>query len=168
VPHTDDDSNFKMANDVLLNPLNISQAHIYPMNTSLSPEDVAADYENKINNYFKGREPRFDMILLGMGDNAHAASLFPFTPVLNETSATVKPVFLKDQQIYRVTFSAPLINLAKNVAFLVYGEGKKTAVHNVLEGEKNIPLFPAQLIDPPAGNLVWFLDKTAASKLTRI
>jgi 6-phosphogluconolactonase len=168
VPHNDDASNFKMANDVLLQPLNISPHHIFPVDTSLSPEKAAADYEKKISIYFKDKQPCFDLILLGLGDNSHTASLFPFTPILEETNAGVKAVYLEGQQLYRISFTAPLINLAKNIAFLVYGLGKETAVHHVLEGERNIQLYPAQLIKPPAGNLVWFLDKAAASKLTSI
>jgi 6-phosphogluconolactonase len=157
-----------MANEVLLKPLHISPQHIFAVDTSLSPEDAAADYEKKISNYFKDKQPCFDLILLGLGDNSHTASLFPFTPILEETNAGVKAVYVEEQQLYRISFSAPLINLAKNVAFLVYGEGKETAVYNVLEGERNIPLFPAQIIDPAAGKLVWFLDKAAASKLNNI
>lgn len=165
VPHSDNASNYKMANDVLLHPLNIPSNHIYAVDTSLPPEASALDYAGNINNYFNAKAPQFDLVLLGLGDNAHTASLFPYTPVLNETSATIKPVFIEELQSYRITFTAPLINLASNIAFLVYGTGKETAVKSILQGEKNFALYPAQLIEPTHGQLVWFLDKPAASRL---
>jgi 6-phosphogluconolactonase len=105
------------------------------------------------------------LILLGLGDNAHTASLFPHTPVLQEKSSSVKEVFLNDQQVYRITFTAPLINQAHHIAFLVYGKTKAEAVHHILEGEKDIERYPAQLIDPEEGELTWFLDESAASFL---
>ena len=105
----------------------------------------------------------FDIILLGLGDNAHTASLFPHTPVLNDTTSSIKAVFLEDQKIYRITFTAALINNAHNIAFLVYGKTKAIAVQHVIEGKKDIQNSPAQLIAPVKGQLLWFLDRAAAT-----
>ena len=75
----------------------------------------------------------------------------------------LKAVFLEDQKIYRITFTAPLINNAHHIAFLVYGKTKAIAVQHVIEGKKDIQNSPAQLIAPVTGQLLWFLDKAAAT-----
>ncbi|MGZ3766441.1 MAG: 6-phosphogluconolactonase [Mucilaginibacter sp.] len=167
VPHNDPQSNYLMAKKALLEPLNLSYKQIFPVDTSVSPEDAAKKYTTDINYYFAGVDVRFDLILLGLGDNSHTASLFPHTPVLHDTTASVKEVFLEDQQVFRITMTAPLINQALHVAFLVYGEGKAIAVHHVIEDERDPENYPAQLIKPQSGNLQWFLDTAAASKLNK-
>lgn len=164
VPATDNASNFKMVNTVLFEPLQISQSQIFSVDTTLSPEAAALKYATNISSHFGDDLPCFDLILLGLGDNAHTASLFPFTNILHEESATVKAVFLEDQQVYRISFTAPLINMARRIAFLVYGDVKAAAVQNVLNGDRDIEKFPAQLIQPFNGELEWFLDKAAAAK----
>ncbi len=165
VPATDPASNFKMVKKILFEPLHINASRIFPVNTSLAPADAAIQYMEIINHQFNGAQPRFDLVLLGLGDNSHTASLFPFTDILHEKSATVKSVFLTGQQVYRISFTAPLINMACRVAFLVYGEGKAQAVQNILESVNDIENFPAQLIQPVNGMVTWFLDKSAASKI---
>ncbi len=165
VPQTDAASNFKMINEVLFIPLNIPEKQIFPVNTALTPGDAANDYVVTLNSYFNSDTPQFDLILLGLGDNAHTASLFPYTSVLHETKPTIKAVFLEDQKVYRITLTAPFINLAHNIAFLVFGVDKAVAVKDVLQGKNDIENYPAQLIKPTAGKLVWFLDKEAASAI---
>jgi len=85
--------------------------------------------------------------------------------VLYDEAPSVKEVFLKDQNVYRITLNAPLINQAHHIAFLVYGEGKAEAVQHILEDDKDINDYPAQLINPVNGDLQWFLDNAAASDL---
>jgi 6-phosphogluconolactonase len=165
VPQTDPQSNYLMARKALLEPLDLSYKQIFPVDTSLSPEEAAKKYTTDINYYFAGTEVRFDLILLGLGDNSHTASLFPHTPVLQDKTVSVKEVFLKDQQVFRITMTAPLINQAHHIAFLVYGAGKAVAVHHVIEDKKDIENYPAQLIKPQNGDLQWFLDTDAASQL---
>jgi len=165
VPANSPDSNFRMVKEALFEPLDIPQKQIFQVNTSLSPEAAAADYAQQINTYFKGGKICFDLILLGLGDNSHTASLFPHTSVLHETEATVKAVFLKDQQVFRITKTAPMINQAHHIAFLLYGSGKAEAVRHVLEDERNIEEYPAQLINPEHGDIQWFMDEAAASLL---
>jgi len=167
VPLTDPASNFKMVNTVLFDPLGIDASQIFPVDTTLPPAAAAADYVQKIQQHFNGSEPSFDLVLLGLGDNSHTASLFPFTDILYETEATVKAVFLPDQLLYRVSFTAPLINMAHRVAFLVYGSAKAYAVKNVLEGVDDVSNFPAQLIHPVDGAMDWFLDTAAAVKILK-
>ena len=163
VPYDDPENNGLMAKQTLFEPLHIDESKIFYIGTSLSPEHDAANYTDTIFTYFGERQPKFDLILLGLGDNSHTASLFPYTDVLHEEKAIVRSVFLEDKKIYRITMTAALINDAHNIAFLVYGKTKAEAVHHVLKGEKNIELYPAQLIQPMDGTVNWFMDKDAAA-----
>src|ERR1700743_2250119 len=163
VPHTDPQSNYLMARNALLNPLEIDQENIFPVDTSLSPKEAAKAYQDEIETFFDDSEESFDLILLGLGDNSHTASLFPHTPVLHDRTPGVKEVFLEDQNVYRITLNAPMIHEARHIAFLVYGEGKAEAVHHVLEDDEDIEEYPAQLIEPIVGEIQWFLDEAGAS-----
>jgi 6-phosphogluconolactonase len=165
VPQTDKDSNYLMAKKALFIPLMIDADHVFPVDTSLSPADAAKKYQGEIEEFFDEDELSFDLILLGLGDNSHTASLFPHTPVLHERTPGVNEVFLPDQQVYRITLNAPMINEARHIAFLVYGEGKAIAVHHVLEDDEDIEEYPAQLIEPIVGEIQWFLDEAAAAML---
>jgi 6-phosphogluconolactonase len=156
-----------MVTKALFEPLQIDPAHIFAVNTSLELDKAAAQYSTVIGNYFAGKKLRFDLVLLGLGDNSHTASLFPHTNILHDNTASVKAVFLDDQKVYRISFTAPLINLAHHIAFLVYGGAKAIAVNHVIEGKKDIENFPAQLIRPIEGKLQWFMDASAASRLTQ-
>ena len=166
VPQTDKDSNYLMAKKALFDPLDIPHPNIYAVDTSYSPEAAAKAYTSAIQDYFKSNPMVFDLVLLGLGDNSHTASLFPYTPILHDDSASVKEVFLEDQQVFRISMTAPLINQAKHIAFLVYGEGKALAVHHVLEDERDIENYPAQLVKTD-GDVQWFLDEAAAGELKK-
>jgi 6-phosphogluconolactonase len=165
VPPTDPQSNYLMVSKALFEPLHIQTGNIFSVDTSLHPDNAAAKYAATIHSFFADSEIRFDLILLGLGDNAHTASLFPHTPILLDHSPSVKAVFLTDQKIYRISFNAPLINAANNIAFLVYGSGKAAAVKAVIEDASDIENLPAQLIGPTHGTLQWFIDETAAALL---
>lgn len=165
VPADSSDSNFRMVKEALFDPLQIHASQIIPVNTTLLTEEAAEAYATAIFTHFKPYNAKFDLILLGLGDNSHTASLFPHTSVLYETEATVKAVFLEDQQIYRITKTAPMINQAHHIAFLLYGSGKAEAVHHVLEDERNVEEYPAQLINPEHGDVKWFMDEAAAKSL---
>lgn len=165
VPFDNPDNNGLMAKQTLFEPLNIHESKIFYIGTSLSPEHDAADYTDAIFTYFGERQPKFDLVLLGLGDNSHTASLFPHTDVLYEEQAIVRAVFLNDQNAYRITMTAPLINEAHAIAFLVYGRSKAHAVKHVLKDKRNIKLYPAQLIQPLDGMVNWFVDEAAAVEL---
>ena len=171
VPANDPQSNALMVQNVLFTPLKISEKQIFKIIEAQSiaslptPDAAAKKYNETIVTHFKNKPVRFDLMLLGLGDNSHTASLFPFTPVLFESSATVKAVFLKDQNIYRITMTAPMINQSKQIAFLVYGKEKAEAVYHILKDVQDIEKYPAQLIHPTEGELEWFLDTDAASLL---
>jgi 6-phosphogluconolactonase len=167
VPAHDPENNCNMVRSSLFDPLNITESSIFSVDTSLSPEEGAKNYSARIAMHFKGRESTFDLILLGLGDNSHTASLFPHTPVLHDQSASVQAVFLQEQNVYRITMTAPMINQARQIAFLVYGQPKAEAVHHVLEDAYDPEKYPAQLIKQEGGDVSWYLDNDAASLLKR-
>ncbi len=163
LPADDTQSNSLMIQKSLFDPLKIPSSQIFKIDTTLTPDAAAKKYNETIAAHVKQMPIHFDFMLLGLGDNAHTASLFPFTCVLAETKATVKAVFLKDQNSYRITMTAPMINESKHIAFLVYGKEKAEAVYHVLKDARNVEKYPAQLIHPEEGEFHWFLDEAAAS-----
>jgi 6-phosphogluconolactonase len=162
VPANHADSNFQMVRESLFTPLDIASEQIFAVDTTLSPAESARVYERDIVKHFRGQRCHFDLILLGLGDNSHTASLFPHTGILHEKEALVKEVFVQEVAMYRISFTAPLINLAHRVAFLVYGESKAEAVRHILEDPFNPNEYPAQLIRPESGEVYWFIDELAA------
>lgn len=158
-------SNGGMVKRTLFDPLNIPGERIFFVDTTLTPQQSANKYFLDVSSHFGGGEIRFDLVLLGLGDDAHTASLFPHTPVLKDKSVSIKSVYLAEKGVYRITMTAPMINQARHIVFLVFGESKGKAVYNVLQGEKDTEEYPAQLIEPGAGDLRWFLDEAAAAEL---
>lgn len=167
VPTDHPDSNYLMVKKALFLPLGIKDKQVFPIDTSHNPDYAADVYERLIRNHFNNGPCRFDLILLGLGDNSHTASLFPHTSIVHEKKALVKEVYVQEVNMYRITFTAPLINDAHAVAFLVYGSSKAEAVHHILDDDINIDSYPAQLIKPSPGEIYWFLDDAAASKLVK-
>lgn len=166
VPPGHESYNGLMAKKALLDPLNIAADHIFFVDTTLEPKEAADDYYKKISAHFNESDLSFDLILLGMGDDAHTASLFPGTSVLQSKEVRVESVYVDKLSTYRITFTAGLINKAKNVAFLVFGENKAEALKHVIDDKtKNFEAYPSQLIAPIDGKLTWFVDAEAASLL---
>ena len=165
VPFEDERNNAKMAYDTLLNAVGIPEENIHVMRTDISPEQSAAEYEKILHDYFKEDETTFDLVLLGMGDDGHTLSLFPGTPVVHEEKAWVTSFFLKAQDMYRITLTAPVVNRAACVIFMTTGTGKSLTLKSVIEGSFNPDLFPSQLIRPEDGELHWFVDEAAAGAL---
>ena len=162
VPENNSQRNSLMAKQTLFEPLKISESHIFNIDTTGSPEEAALNYAETIVTHFQNKPINFDFILLGMGDDAHTASLFPNSSVLKESMATIKSVFVKEVAMYRITMTAPLINQARHIAFLVFGKNKSGAIRHVLQDSKSSPLqYPARLILPKNGQLHWFLDTHA-------
>ena len=164
VPADHADYNALMAKKALFDPLHIPAEQVFAVDTTLDPASAASAYAEAMTAHFKTTPIRFDLTLLGLGDDAHTASLFPHTPVLKEKEATIKSVFLTDKNVYRITMTAPLINQSRQIAFLTFGPSKAAAVSQVLKGEKNIEHYPAQLIEPAQGTASWFLDKSATAQ----
>ncbi|WP_454804137.1 6-phosphogluconolactonase [Mucilaginibacter phyllosphaerae] len=165
VPLTDSQSNYLMAKQTLFDPLGIDPSHVYAVQTALGAEEAAKDYTRHLIGFFDGENASFDLVILGLGDNSHTASLFPHTSVLTDESASVQALYIDEVKMNRITFTAPLINNAQHIAFLVYGDGKAEAVKHILEDPTDIQEYPAQLIQ--GTDLQWFLDEPAASKLEK-
>jgi 6-phosphogluconolactonase len=167
VPPDDPRSNARMARQALLAHVPIPPSQIYPIPCSRSPQVAAEQYEGVLQAFFGDQPPRFDLVFLGLGENGHTASLFPGTPVLEERGHWVASVHVAEQDMDRVTLTAPLINQAAVVVFLVSGANKAAVLREVLEGPSDPNRLPAQLIRPADGELHWLLDREAASLLTR-
>lgn len=166
VPLADEQSNFRMAQELLLSHVAVPKNQIFPMWQEQKPEIFARQYEDQLRKYLDERRPQFDLILLGMGDDGHTASLFPGMAVLNEKEQWVSAYYLEQQDMYRITLTAPLINQARKIIFLTFGEKKANALSEVLEGERNPEKFPAQLINVKDGEVLWLVDEAAGQKLS--
>jgi 6-phosphogluconolactonase len=141
---------------------------VHRMEGELEPEVAAARYESRIRNTFRleGAEtPTFDLILLGMGDDGHTASLFPHTDALNEMSHIVVPNHVPQKDAWRITLTWPVINQGRQVAFLIEGAGKAQVLHDVFLGPYQPETYPSQIIRPASGQLTLLLDAAAAAKL---
>jgi 6-phosphogluconolactonase len=172
VPHEDPRSNFNMANRSLLKPAAIRADHVYPIPTDTgTPAASASAYQQTLREAF-GSEgtapPRFDLLLLGMGDDGHIASLFPGKPTLHETKTWVtwSPPGTLPPPVDRVTLTFPVLNAARQVLFLVAGVAKAAALRAVLHGPTTVEQRPAVGVRPGDGTLLWLVDKAAASALS--
>jgi 6-phosphogluconolactonase len=168
VPPDDQESNYRMTREALLDRVPLRPEQIHRMEGELDPEQAAARYETELQNSFRleGAElPRFDLIALGMGPDGHTASLFPHTEALHEMSrlVTANRVALKDA--WRITLTWPVINCADSVFFLVSGSDKAQILKDVLTGPRDVERLPSQFIWPVSGILTLFLDKSAAALL---
>jgi len=165
VPFEDKRNNAHIAKKMLLDKVEIPNANIFPVQVNLPAEEAAKAYEQTIYSFFKQAPPVFDLVLLGVGEDGHTASLFPGTSVLHEKGRIVTDVYVSAQNMSRITMTAPLINSAANVLFLITGQEKATILNAVTNSEFEPNKYPAQLVDPVQGNLYWFADKAAASLL---
>ena len=165
VAPNNEDSNYRMAFDVMLRHLPIPVKQIYRMEGELEPKDAAKTYDARLKNFFGQKPPRFDLILLGLGDDGHTASLFPGTKALTETKLWVMANYVRKFSAWRLTMTARLINQAANVTFLVSGKGKEEALRRVLASRYTPDEIPAQMIRPDRGQLRWLVDRSAATLL---
>lgn len=164
VPFEDPRNNAKMAYDTLLDFVGVPPGQVHIMRTDIKPEQSAGAYEQLLHTYFDKTTTSFDLVLLGLGDNAHTLSLFPGEPVIHEEKAWVQAFWLGEQDMYRITLTRPIVNRSAAVAFLTEGASKAPALKEVLEGPYNPDVYPAQVIKP-AGELHWFVDEAAAADL---
>jgi 6-phosphogluconolactonase len=169
VPPDSPDSNYGAARDLLLDKVPLHPDHVTRIEGELDPEEAAARYETAIRAHYRleGAEvPIFDLIQLGMGDNAHTASLFPHTQALHELGRIAVANFVPGQKLdHRVTLTWPVINAARDVFFLIEGSAKAEPLNRVLRGAYNPETLPSQLIQPQNGRLVFLLDGAAAARL---
>ena len=168
VPPDHPDSNYRMTNEALLSKVPLAAEQVHRMEGELDPALAAARYESVIRNSFRleGAEtPTFDLILLGMGDDGHTASLFPHTEALNDLTNIVTANHVPQKDTWRITLTWPVINQGREVAFLIEGAAKAQVLHDVFLGIYQPDLYPSQIIRPANGKLTLLLDAAAASKL---
>lgn len=165
VPPEHEDSNFRMASETLLSPLEIPPSHIWRMEGELSPPEAARRYEQVLREGLGQHGRSCHLLLLGMGDDAHCASLFPHTQGLAEHRRWVMENWVPKLQTWRLTLTYPALNAADQVLFLVNGEKKASALAQVLKGARDVLQYPAQGVQPEAGKLTWLVDQAAASQL---
>jgi len=168
VPPEHKDSNYGMTKAAMLDYVPLPAAQIHRIEGELDPEVAASRYEAAIRTSFRleGAEtPTFDLILLGMGDDGHTASLFPHTEALNELGRIAVANHVEKMNTWRITLTWPVINHARQVAFLIEGAGKRDVLREVLLGAYDPETKPSQLIRPASGKLMFLLDAAAAATL---
>ena len=169
VPPEHTDSNYRMTNEAMLSRVPVPPENIHRIRAENPDAGKAAeDYEQELRRFFKLEKeqlPAFDCVFLGMGPDGHTASLFPGTTALHERKRLVVSNWVDKFQSYRITLTPPVLNNADLVIFLVSGEEKVEPLRVVLEGQKQTDLFPAQLIEPTYGKLLWLVDRAAAGQL---
>jgi 6-phosphogluconolactonase len=178
LPPENAESNYRVARETLLDNLPIPHDQVHRIHGEESPTQAAESYEQELRAFFTPHEtlarynsetdfPAFDLILLGMGNDGHTASLFPGSPALEETRRWVVAVD-HDQPppplVPRITLTLPVINAARTIIFLVSGESKADRLEEVIRRQEASPA-PAARVQPKSGSLVWLLDEAAALRI---
>jgi len=162
----DPQSNYRMSREALLDHVPIPSANIHRIFAE-NPDAAAAaaEYETQLRQVFdlgEGEFPTFDLVLLGMGPDAHTASLFPGTEVIHETKKLVAAPWVDKFKSFRITLTPPTLNAARQITFMIRGEDKAEALQAVRRGLFDPDRYPAQIIRPTQGKLTWLLDRAAA------
>jgi 6-phosphogluconolactonase len=164
-------SNYRLARDLFFKPLSVPASNVIRWLTEIiDPEEVALKYEQSLRRFFElqnGEFPRFDLVLLGLGDDCHTASLFPNTDALKITDRIAVMNRVEKLDSNRLTLTFPAINSARKIIFAVTGHEKAEALKEAREGERNCLRFPAGCVDPTDGELIWMVDKEAGSLLKK-
>ncbi|MDT7042429.1 6-phosphogluconolactonase [Candidatus Nitronereus thalassa] len=170
VPPDHADSNYRMAHEAILGPLQIPETHIHRIQGELADAQEAANrYESLLRNRLASTDsaiPQLDLVLLGMGPDGHTASLFPGTDAVHESTRLVVAPWVEKFQTFRITMTPALINHAYQVTFLISGGEKAQVLREVKEGPYQPDALPSQVIKPLSGHLTWLLDQEAASNLS--
>ena len=160
-----EDSNYRLAADTFLLKAAVLAENIHRIRGEEGPEVAAAEYQKELRRFFSGSQKTvFDLVILGAGIDGHIASLFPGSPLLQERTREVVPVYLEKPRISRVSLALHVLNRAAHVLFLVSGKEKADMAYEVLKSD-NQKQYPAGLVQPVDGILSWFLDAAAASRL---
>jgi len=169
VPPTDEESNFRMAEEAMLGKALVDPKQVHRIKgEKRNAAQAAEEYEQDLRASFRlqgGEFPRFDLVLLGMGPEGHTASLFPGTKALKEERRLVVSNWVGKFYTDRITFTPPVLNNSARVIFMVHGEEKAPALKAVLEGPYEPEQLPAQIIQPKQGKVLWLVDPSAASML---
>lgn len=165
VPKEHPESNYRFAHETFLSRVPLPAQHIHRIRGEEEPRKAAQAYEDELRNLFSGPGAIiFDLIILGVGEDGHTASLFPGSPALDERTRPAVPVYLEEPKISRVTLTLPVLNHAAQVLFLASGRAKTDIVQDILEGG-DTQYYPAGQVRPSNGVLTWFIDRQAAEKL---
>lgn len=169
VPPDNPASNYGMGYRTMLSRLALRPDQVHRIRGEEPPEKAARAYEDELRKRFElveGEFPQFSLVLLGLGENSHTASLFPGSAAIRETERLAVEVEVDAPEHHRVSLTAPVFNNAARVMFILTGDNKAQAVRNILQGPRDPEKFPAQLIAPTNGELLWLLDKAAARLLS--
>lgn len=166
VPRSDPESNSGLAQRLLLDhvPIPPDQVH-YVTTTGMTPEDSTAEYGRLLRDLYDGGEPRLDLVLLGMGDDGHTASLFPHSDALHEKHHRVVATYVPALNTWRITFTYRTINAARHVCFMVVGPEKRSALRHIFAPRAGEGPLPAALVNPTDGQLLWLVDEAAAQDI---
>lgn len=166
VPPEHPDSNYGMVRQTLLDQIDIPRQNVLPMLCTVSPDDAALAYEEQLRMLLTHQwDGELDLILLGLGSNAHTASLFPGSEALEESSRLVLSTYVDELDSWRLTLTPAALNSAERVFFLVQGDSKAEAVRQVFMNDFDPQRWPAQIVQPTNGRVEWFMDDGAASQL---
>jgi 6-phosphogluconolactonase len=168
VPSDHPSSNFRMIQETLLSKTPMPQENIHRMKGEIDPGLAAEEYGRDLSDFFRlgtNEFPRFDLILLGMGEDGHTASLFPESEALDEESSPVAAPYVTKLNSHRLTLTPPVLKRARQVVVLVTGENKAQAVRQVLEGPYEPRDNPAQLLRHAEGDVTWILNEDAGSRI---
>lgn len=170
VPSDLPESNYFKASRTLIDHVSIPEENVHRILTELKPEQAAENYEETLLRFFTSlpdeeerQNARFDLVLLGMGEDGHTASLFPGTPAIHEQTRWVAAHYVDKLAAWRVTLTPALLNRAANILFMAAGGGKSWALQKVLYGSYQPDRYPAQVIKPEVGNVLWLVDEAAAT-----
>ncbi len=156
-----EDSNFRMVKETLLDHVRIPDGNVHRIRGEIAPEQAAHEYAELLHDYFKEDLPCFDLILLGLGEDGHTASLFPGTDAVEECERYTVAVFVSRLDTWRVTLTLPVLNAAREVFFLVSGRSKSDIVQRIISIKQPAKEFPASMVNPENGTLHWMLDSEA-------
>ena len=165
VPPDDPESNYGMVRHEIISRVPLPAGNVHRIRGERPPEIAAAEYAADLGRTLPLSGGRFDLVLLGLGDDGHTASLFPGTDVLREREKSVCAVYVERLSVWRVTVTLPVINRARNVLFLVSGSGKKEIVRKVLASVSPAAELPATLVNPSDSPPHWILDSGAGASI---
>jgi 6-phosphogluconolactonase len=161
VPPEHQDSNFRMVQETLLDHIKIPDENVHRIRGEIAPEEAAAEYAELLHDHFKDSLPCFDLILLGLGEDGHTASLFPETDAVEEYEKHAVAVFVPKLSAWRVTLTLPVFNAARKVLFLVSGKSKSEIVQRIMSNKQPDKELPATMVNPQNGEIHWMLDSEA-------
>ncbi len=167
VPPEHEDSNFRMVKETLLDHVMIPDGNVHRIRGEVAPEQAAREYAELLHIHFKSDPPSFDIILLGIGEDGHTASLFPGTDAVEECKLYTVAVFVPRLDTWRVTLTFPVLNAAREILFLAAGKSKSDIVQRIISIKQPAKEFPASMVNPESGTLHWMLDSEAMVSINK-